>query len=104
VGATDQKNAMNPFPHDHPIPRRTLLRGAGLGAGLALTGSHGASTAGEMMEPTSAADTPVWSGEYWAIKADVKLNLWRKRAIATAGRLGAAGSLSGARLLQFRAD
>jgi hypothetical protein len=73
---------MNPFPHDHPIPRRTLLRGAGLGAGLALTGSHGASAAGEMMEPTSAADTPVWSGEYWAIKADVKLNLWRKRAIA----------------------
>jgi alpha-beta hydrolase superfamily lysophospholipase len=73
---------MNPFPHDHPIPRRTLLRGAGLGAGLALAGSHGASAAGEMMEPTSAADTPVWSGEYWATKDDVKLNLWRKRAIA----------------------
>ncbi|MFZ1090642.1 MAG: hypothetical protein WAN75_15635 [Xanthobacteraceae bacterium] len=73
---------MNPFPHDHPIPHRTLLRGAGLGAGLALTGSHGASAAGEMMEPISAADTPVWSGDYWATKDDVKLNLWRKRAIA----------------------
>ncbi len=96
---------MNPFPHDHPIPRRTLLRGAGLGAGLALTGSHGASAAGEMMEPTSAADTPVWSGEYWATKDDVKLESVAQACNrATAGRLGAAGSLSGARLLQFRAD
>ena len=87
---------MNRFPHDHPIPHRTLLRGAGLGAGLALTGSHGASAAGEMMEPISAADTPVWSGDYWATKDDVKLNLWRKRAIAPQPALGAAGSLSGA--------
>ena len=60
---------MNPFPHDHPIPRRTLLRGAGLGAGLPLTGSHGASTAGEMMEPTSAADTPVSKAHFWKIDA-----------------------------------
>lgn len=70
---------MNHFPH--PISRRTLLEGAGLGAGFALAGSSGASAHGETMDLSSAGDGPIWSGEYWASKDGVKLNLWRKRAI-----------------------
>ena len=27
-----------------------------------------------------AADSEIWSADYWAKKGDVKLNLWRKRA------------------------
>src|SRR5438477_316026 len=73
---------MNPFPLDHPIPRRTLLRGAGLGAGLALTGSPGASAAGEVVESTSPAEKRVWSGEYWATRDDVQLNVWRELPVA----------------------
>lgn len=50
------------------IPRRTLLKAAGLGAGL-LAG----------VAPSAAEAGSIWSAEYWAKKGDVQLNLWRKR-------------------------
>ena len=63
---------------DHSMPRRTVLKGAGLGAGL-LTG---------VVSPAAAAAENIWSAEYWAKKSekkgDVKLNLWRKRIGAPA--------------------
>src|SRR3972149_2324213 len=58
---------------DHPepraSPRRTVLKGAGLGIGAGLLSG--------IVTPASAAD--IWSAEYWAKKGEVKLNLWRKR-------------------------
>ena len=57
---------------DPVLPRRTVLKSAGLtfGAGL-LSG---------LAPPAQAAsDGEIWSAEYWAKKGDVKLNLWRKR-------------------------
>jgi len=55
---------------DRSIPRRLVLQGASIGAGLlsGLTTSLAAAPAGD-----------IWSAEYWAKKGDIKLNLWRKR-------------------------
>ena len=61
-------------PETRTLPRRTVLKAAGLGAGAGLLSG--------IVTPASAAD--IWSAEYWAKKSDkkgeVKLNLWRKRA------------------------
>jgi alpha-beta hydrolase superfamily lysophospholipase len=74
---------------DHALARRTVLKGAGLSAGLGV----GAGLVSTLAAPASAqttgaggaggaqpSDAPIWSAEYWANKGDVKLNLWRKRA------------------------
>jgi pimeloyl-ACP methyl ester carboxylesterase len=55
------------------LPRRTVLKAAGLGVGLGV----GAGLLSGIVTPASAAD--IWSTEYWAKKGEVKLNLWRKR-------------------------
>jgi len=60
---------------DPSLARRTLLKGAGLGLGASLLASAA---------PAAAEPAPVWSGEYWAQKGGVKLNLWRKRSGAPA--------------------
>jgi alpha-beta hydrolase superfamily lysophospholipase len=68
----------------HAIARRTVLAGAGLGLGagllppLAARAAPAAETSGAA---TATAQTggEIWSGEYWAKKGDVSLNLWRKR-------------------------
>ena len=55
-----------------PLARRTLLTSAGLGIGAGLVSAL----------PKAQAETApaaIWSHEYWAMKGDVKLNLWRKR-------------------------
>lgn len=62
---------------EHPLARRTVIKGAGLGAGLGLI-------AGTLAPALPArADTAnqgeVWSGEYWAKKGDVPLWMFRKR-------------------------
>jgi alpha-beta hydrolase superfamily lysophospholipase len=58
---------------EHPLARRTILKGAGLGVGAGLmAGLSGGSAEAQ-------AEAPVWSAEYWANKGAVKLNLWRKR-------------------------
>lgn len=53
------------------LPRRTVLKAAGVGAGLL----SGVVTAASAAEP----EDDIWSAEYWANKGNVKLNLWRKR-------------------------
>ena len=53
------------------LPRRTVLKTAGLSVGAGLLSGLAA--------PAQAADGEIWSAEYWAKKGDVKLNLWRKR-------------------------
>jgi len=65
----------------HPVARRTLIKGAGLGlgAGLASTLAQAAETTGATAAAQSGAAPELWSGEYWAKKGDVSLNLWRKR-------------------------
>jgi pimeloyl-ACP methyl ester carboxylesterase len=60
---------------EHDIARRTVLMSAGLvGAGLVAVATperaEGAAAAGE---------AEIWSHEYWTLKGNVKLNLWRKR-------------------------
>jgi alpha-beta hydrolase superfamily lysophospholipase len=58
----------------HPFPRRTLIRGAGLGlivGALADSGPAHSASAGEGGE--------IWSSEYWAKKGDVPLWMFRKR-------------------------
>jgi len=53
------------------LPRRTILKGAGLGVGAGLLAG---------LAPAAAAPSgEIWSKDYWARKGDVKLNLWRKR-------------------------
>ena len=57
---------------DRILPRRTVLKTAGLGVGVSLL--SGVST------PThAAADSDIWSAEYWAKKGDVPLYIFRKR-------------------------
>src|SRR5579864_837510 len=55
---------------DTTLPRRTVLKGAGLGL-----------VAGTLALPAQAvaADGEIWSQEYWAKKGDVPLWMFRKR-------------------------
>ena len=54
------------------LPRRTVLKAAGLSVGAGFLFSLAA--------PTQAVESAeIWSAEYWARKGNVKLNLWRKR-------------------------
>jgi pimeloyl-ACP methyl ester carboxylesterase len=66
-----------PMSPEQSLARRTILKGAslGVGAGLAsaLTAQAQSTGAGE------GSDGPIWSGEYWAKKGEVALNLRRKR-------------------------
>ena len=65
---------------DHTLPRRTLLKAAGLGR------LWRRATAGSLTPAAAEPSAGLWSAEYWAKKGDVKLNLWRKRVGApTAG-------------------
>src|SRR3977135_3498779 len=60
---------------DHPLARRTLIKGVGLGL-----------VAGTLVDATSAQDAraeasegEIWSSEYWTKKGDVPLWMYRKR-------------------------
>jgi alpha-beta hydrolase superfamily lysophospholipase len=54
------------------LPRRTVLKTAGLSVGAGLLSG--------LVTPLQAADgAEIWSAEYWARKGDIKLKLWRKR-------------------------
>jgi alpha-beta hydrolase superfamily lysophospholipase len=58
--------------HEHSLPRRTVLTGAGLSLGAGLLSG--------MITPAAAAQPDeIWSAEYWAKKGDVPLYLFRKR-------------------------
>jgi pimeloyl-ACP methyl ester carboxylesterase len=61
---------------DRHVPRRTLLKGAALGAGVFAAGSAGSLQAAGT-ERSEAGE--IWSGEYWAKKGEVPLWMYRKR-------------------------
>jgi pimeloyl-ACP methyl ester carboxylesterase len=71
--ADREKNMAN---LDHPLARRAVIRGAGIG--LVAGG-----LAGAIASQAAVAATPeggeIWSGEYWAKKGDVPLWMYRKR-------------------------
>jgi pimeloyl-ACP methyl ester carboxylesterase len=64
---------------EHPVARRTLLKGAGLGAGTFIAAAANAQNDGSRGDGEGA----IWSAEYWARKStptgEISLNLWRKR-------------------------
>jgi pimeloyl-ACP methyl ester carboxylesterase len=63
---------------DHPLARRSVIKGAGFGVGAALAAGLGAASA----QSPVAAPPPsgeIWSSEYWAKKGDVPLWMFRKR-------------------------
>src|SRR5260221_7961781 len=60
---------------NHPLARRTVIKGAGVGlvaggfASLSTPGARGAGSEGD----------EIWSSEYWAKKGDIPLWMYRKR-------------------------
>ena len=59
---------------DHQLPRRAVIKGAGLGVIAGVIG------AGPGQSTAAAADgSAIWSSEYWAKKGDVPLWMYRKR-------------------------
>jgi alpha-beta hydrolase superfamily lysophospholipase len=67
---------------DQVVARRNVIKSAGLGIGAGLV--SGFTAAHAQGSAAQAATAEIWSGEYWAHKGDVKLNLWRKRVGAPA--------------------
>jgi alpha-beta hydrolase superfamily lysophospholipase len=59
---------------DHPVARRSVIAGAGVGI-----------VSGLVSEANAQGKPEIQASEYWAQKGDVKLNLWRKRAAPQAG-------------------
>jgi alpha-beta hydrolase superfamily lysophospholipase len=60
------------------LTRRSICRSAGTAIALGGVSASGhAQLTNDAPVPTPEA--PIWSGEYWASKGDIKLNLWRKR-------------------------
>jgi hypothetical protein len=59
---------------DHPLARRSLLKGAGLGL-AAVAGV----TPAQAAEPAATEGGEIWSHEYWAKKGDIPLWMFRKR-------------------------
>jgi pimeloyl-ACP methyl ester carboxylesterase len=62
---------------EHPIARRTMIHGAGLGIGAGLIAGLAPARADNTGAPPAVAD--IWSHDYWAQKGDVKLYMFRKR-------------------------
>src|ERR1700722_4755152 len=60
-----------------PLARRTVLKGAGLSAGLGLVAGPLAISATDAT--AAAAEGEIWSSEYWARKGDIPLWMYRKR-------------------------
>ena len=67
---------------DHPVARRTIIKSAGLGIGAGL--ASGITSAHAQTATAQAQPAEIWSGEYWAHKANVKLAMFRKRLTAPA--------------------
>lgn len=59
---------------DRAVPRRAMLKGAGISLAVGLLSDIEAGAAES--EPAAA---PIWSAEYWAQKGSVRLYLFRKR-------------------------
>src|SRR3974390_962217 len=62
---------------ENPLPRRTVLKGAGLGL---IAGTLDQVLPAGAQTPDAAPDNgAIWSGEYWAKKGDIPLWMFRKR-------------------------
>jgi alpha-beta hydrolase superfamily lysophospholipase len=68
----------------HPIARRELLTGAGIGFGAGLAAAIMPAHAEAPVATAAAAPAAISSSEYWAQKGDVKLYMFRKRLAAPA--------------------
>src|SRR5258705_726363 len=60
---------------DHPVARRAVIKGAGLG----LVAGGIASTLPASGAAATTAEGEIWSSEYWAKKDDIPLWMYRKR-------------------------
>lgn len=74
------------------LPRRAVLKTAGLGVGAGLL-------TGVSAPAQAAPDTEIWSAEYWTKKGEPPLYIPQTARCAQAGRIVAARPLPGARLV-----
>jgi alpha-beta hydrolase superfamily lysophospholipase len=58
---------------EHPLARRTIIQGLGLGVAAGMTATMPVQAA------TAAEGGEIWSSEYWAKKGDIPLWMYRKR-------------------------
>jgi pimeloyl-ACP methyl ester carboxylesterase len=61
---------------DHPLPRRAVIKGAGLGL---VAGGVASALPAQSARAQSSEGAEIWSSEYWAKKGDVPLWMYRKR-------------------------
>jgi alpha-beta hydrolase superfamily lysophospholipase len=64
---------------NNDVARRAVIVGAGVGIGAGLLAGVSNAEAAPKNGKKDVAAGDVWSGDYWAQKGNVKLNLWRKR-------------------------
>jgi pimeloyl-ACP methyl ester carboxylesterase len=63
---------------DHPLARRAVIKGAGLGLGTGVVAAlTGAPAQGATVQSSEGGE--IWSSEYWAKKGDIPLWMYRKR-------------------------
>jgi hypothetical protein len=61
---------------DHPLPRRAVIKGAGLGLAA---GTLAQAMPMQSAVAATAEGDEIWSSEYWAKKGDIPLWMYRKR-------------------------
>ena len=61
---------------DHPLARRTVIKGAGLGL---MAGSFAGTLPAPGASAAGSEGGEIWSSEYWAKKGDIPLWMYRKR-------------------------
>jgi pimeloyl-ACP methyl ester carboxylesterase len=71
------EEAMTNF--DHPLARRAVIRGAGLGLGAGVVAGLAGPASAQSPGAAPSQGGEIWSSEYWAKKGDVPLWMFRKR-------------------------
>ncbi len=64
---------------DHPLARRAVIRGAGLGLGAGVVAGLAGAASAQSPGAASSETGAIWSSEYWTKKGDVPLWMFRKR-------------------------
>jgi pimeloyl-ACP methyl ester carboxylesterase len=62
---------------DHPLARRTVIKGAGLGLGAGVVAGLAGAAAPSAAQSSEGGE--IWSSEYWTRKGDIPLWMYRKR-------------------------